>query len=92
MTASAQGIDVSAYQNPLTADALKGLDFAFCKATNGSTLADPVFARNWRTMKAAGVRRGAYHELASPAVVTTPLNGVPHCGRSPGRSMPAALP
>jgi lysozyme len=70
MTASAQGIDVSAYQNPLTADALKGLDFAFCKATNGSTLADPVFARNWRTMKAAGVRRGAYHELASPAVAS----------------------
>jgi GH25 family lysozyme M1 (1,4-beta-N-acetylmuramidase) len=67
MTASAQGIDVSSYQPPLTPDALKGLAFAFCKATNGDQLADAHFARNWAALKAAGIRRGAYHELISPA-------------------------
>ena len=70
MTASAQGIDVSAYQPPLTPAALEGLDFAFCKATNGDQLADANFARNWAAVKAAGIRRGAYHELVSPAAAS----------------------
>jgi lysozyme len=70
VTASAQGIDVSAYQDPLTADALHGLSFAFAKATNGDQLADPNFAVNWTVMKSAGIRRGAYHELVSPATAS----------------------
>lgn len=65
MTVSAQGIDVSSYQAPLIAATLKGLAFAFTKATEGPESADPNFAANWRVMKSAGIHRGAYHELWS---------------------------
>ena len=63
MTGSAQGIDVSAYQPTLTPEALAGLDFAFSKATEGTSIADSRFASNWAVIKAAGKFRGAYHEL-----------------------------
>jgi hypothetical protein len=66
---SAQGIDVSHYQNALTVEQLKPYTFAFAKATEGPSGADnqndPKFAGNWATMKSAGVHRGAYHELWS---------------------------
>jgi hypothetical protein len=60
---SAQGIDVSAFQPILTARALRGLDFAFAKATDGPWGTDPNFAANWAAIKAAGKHRGTYHEL-----------------------------
>lgn len=60
---SAQGIDVSSYQFPLTAGALAGLDFAFTKATDGPGGTDPHFASNWAVIKAAKIHRGTYHEL-----------------------------
>jgi GH25 family lysozyme M1 (1,4-beta-N-acetylmuramidase) len=63
VTASAQGIDVSAYQAPLAAPDLAGLDFAFAKATEGSDVTDQNFAGNWQAIKSAGKFRGAYHEL-----------------------------
>ena len=57
------GIDVSAYQGridwPLVAS--HEVRFAFIKATEGGTLRDPRFGRNWRGARAAGVFRGAYH-------------------------------
>lgn len=65
MTASAQGADTSAYQQPLTAAVLKaaGLSFAFAKATNGTAGEDPDFAVSWQAIAEAGLHRGAYHEL-----------------------------
>lgn len=60
---SAQGIDVSSYQDTLTAAALEGLDFAFAKATEGTGGTDGNFAGNWAAIRAAGRHRGAYHEL-----------------------------
>lgn len=71
MTASAQGIDVSSYQHPLTATDLKPYSFAFCKATEGLTEVDPHFAANWRAIGAAGLVRGAYHEFRPADSVTT---------------------
>jgi lysozyme len=65
MTASAQGIDVSSFQAPLTAADLDGLDFAFAKATDGQGGTDQNFAANWRVMKSEGKHRGTYHELWS---------------------------
>ncbi len=60
--ANAQGIDVSSYQGAFDWVAEKGsISFAFAKATEGSTLTDPEFARNWQQMKAIGIVRGAYH-------------------------------
>ena len=59
-------VDVSSYQGavdwPVLAD--QGVDFAFIKATEGSTLRDGRFADNWAGAQAAGVRAGAYHFLS----------------------------
>jgi lysozyme len=58
-----QGIDVSAYQNPVNwaTVANSGIYYAFAKATEGETFVDPSFATNWATMRSAGIIRGAYH-------------------------------
>jgi len=62
------GIDVSRYQQAIDWDEVKTMKvkeikigFAFIKATEGTTLADPNFLRNWKKSKKAGVYRGAYH-------------------------------
>lgn len=58
-----QGIDVSHYQSSVDwpVVAAQGFDFAFVKATEGATLNDSLFCRNWPEMKKAGLIRGAYH-------------------------------
>ena len=60
---SVHGIDVSAYQGRIDWPevARNRVRFAFIKASEGATLRDPRFARNWREARAAGVLRGAYH-------------------------------
>ena len=63
MTTSAQGKDFSAYQPPITAADVAGLDFCFTKATNGTEGTDPTFENNWGVIRAAGIICGAYHEL-----------------------------
>ncbi len=62
------GIDVSAYQQKINWQKVNAMEyngihisFAFIKATEGVTLVDPYFQRNWRESKNAGVIRGAYH-------------------------------
>ena len=60
---SVHGIDVSAYQGRIDwpVVARNRVRFAFIKASEGATLRDPRFARNWRAARAAGVLCGAYH-------------------------------
>jgi lysozyme len=60
---SIEGMDVSHYDGTIDWASAKGsgIDFAFVKATEGTTFVDPMFATNWAGMKAAGVVRGAYH-------------------------------
>lgn len=60
---SVHGIDVSAYQGHIDWPrvAANNVRFAFIKATEGVTLRDPRFPRNWREARKAGVFRGAYH-------------------------------
>lgn len=65
MVLSAQGIDVSGFQPPLTNETLSGLSFAFCKATEGLAIVDPYLSWNWQTIKSAGKVRGAYHEFVA---------------------------
>lgn len=60
---SAQGVDVSSYQAPLDTALLHGMSFAFAKATEGLDISDRNFADNWAAIRAAGIHRGAYHEL-----------------------------
>jgi lysozyme len=57
------GIDVSAYQGRIDwAEVSRNrVKFAFIKATEGVTLRDSRFQRNWRAARKAGVYRGAYH-------------------------------
>ena len=57
------GIDVSAYQGRIDwpTVARHNVRFAFIKASEGGTLRDARFARNWREARKAGVLCGAYH-------------------------------
>lgn len=62
------GIDVSRYQSVIAWEEVKNMQvgkirmsFAFMKATQGTTSADPQFERNWKKSKKAGLIRGAYH-------------------------------
>ena len=60
---SVHGIDVSAYQGRIDWPevARNRVRFAFIKASEGATLRDPRFARNWREARKANVLAGAYH-------------------------------
>ena len=60
---SVHGIDVSAYQGRIDWPevARNRVRFAFIKASEGATLRDSRFARNWREARKAGVLCGAYH-------------------------------
>ena len=62
-TFAIHGIDVSHYQAqinwPLVAQ--QNIKFAFVKATEGESLKDSLFAKNWTAMKEVGLHRGAYH-------------------------------
>lgn len=62
------GIDVSRYQQRISWKSVQKmqvrdvrLHFAFIKATEGTSLTDPQFRRNWREAAEAGLVRGAYH-------------------------------
>ncbi len=57
------GIDVSHWQGDIDWPAVRaaGVSFAYIKATEGKTHADPRFDENWRGAGRAGIARGAYH-------------------------------
>ncbi|GAB4341649.1 MAG: glycoside hydrolase family 25 protein [Flammeovirgaceae bacterium] len=62
------GIDVSHYQGVIDWNKIstynksgKKVTFAFIKATEGHTIVDLHFERNWKATKELGIIRGAYH-------------------------------
>ncbi|HEX2144406.1 MAG TPA: GH25 family lysozyme [Glycomyces sp.] len=57
------GIDVSNYQGSINWTSVKnsGIQWAYIKATEGTTYKDPRFNSNYPAAHAAGVIRGAYH-------------------------------
>ncbi len=57
------GIDVSHYQGTITWSSVKaaGIQFAYIKATEGTTYKDPTFSANYLNAYNANVIRGAYH-------------------------------
>lgn len=67
---STRGIDASHHQGDIgwrqVAD--HGISFAYLKATEGHSFADPEFTTNWHDARQAGVRTGGYHyyTLCSP--------------------------
>ena len=65
---SIHGLDVSRHNSRINWDRVAAMNdggirmqFVFIKATEGATLGDPTFAKNWREAKRVGLRRGAYH-------------------------------
>ncbi|MFT3909890.1 MAG: GH25 family lysozyme [Ferruginibacter sp.] len=65
---SIHGIDVSKHQGIISWKDVKEMqvqdvkiDFAFIKATEGISLVDEQFRRNWFNAEKAGVTKGAYH-------------------------------
>ncbi len=60
---SVYGVDVSKYQRDINWEQVRGseVSFAFLKATEGATLVDPSFDKNWEEARRAGILCGAYH-------------------------------
>jgi lysozyme len=65
---SIHGIDVSKYQQTIAWEEVSKMEvmdvklgFVFIKASEGTDIDDPMFSRNWRKAKEAGMIRGAYH-------------------------------
>ena len=60
---SVRGVDVSHYQGEIDWEHFKdqGIEFAFIKATEGSSFVDEKFAENCEGARAAGLCAGAYH-------------------------------
>lgn len=57
------GVDVSRWQGNIDWERLRsqGANFAYIKATDGGDHIDPMFKKNWRGARAAGLKTGAYH-------------------------------
>ncbi len=57
------GIDVSHFQGKVDWSQVKaqGVSFAFIKATEGLNHCDTTFYSNWKALKQAELKRGAYH-------------------------------
>ncbi|SDZ61084.1 lysozyme [Evansella caseinilytica] len=60
---SVMGVDVASYQGAIDWPALEqqGIQFAFIKATEGSSFVDQYFADNWGNAEMTRIRKGAYH-------------------------------
>lgn len=58
-----RGVDVSSYQGEVDWSVLSGqsIDFAYIKATEGSSYKDNRFSYNWQNAGKTGLKRGAYH-------------------------------
>lgn len=58
-----RGVDVSSYQGDISWDVLanQGINFAFIKATEGSTYKDAKFDENWKNAQQTDLYIGAYH-------------------------------
>jgi GH25 family lysozyme M1 (1,4-beta-N-acetylmuramidase) len=69
--ATTAGIDVSHYQGSINWTSVRnaGIQFAFIKSTEGTTIKDSAFGANYTGAHGAGVIRGAYH-FARPAAST----------------------
>jgi len=66
------GVDVSSYQGEIDWNRLSENDiqFAFIKATEGSSFVDPFFEKNWNETQNTDLRIGAYHffSFESPGI------------------------
>ncbi len=70
-----RGVDVSHYQGDIDWSVLadQGIDFAFIKATEGSSHIDEKFHENWEAAQKTGLRIGAYHFFSFDSAAETQL-------------------
>lgn len=68
-----RGVDVAHYQGEIDWPVLagEGIDFAYIKATEGSSHVDRKFADNWAGAEAAELKIGAYHFFSFDSPGTT---------------------
>ena len=86
------GVDVSSYQENVDFKRLKeqGVEFAYIKATEGSSHVDKSFADKWASVKEAGLPAGAYHYFSYGSSGTTQAeNFIKAVGDLEGRLIPA---
>lgn len=86
------GIDVFEGDGQVDWAAVKnsGKTFAFVKATEGATIKDSCFARNWSVMKIDGIIRGAYH-LFHPQT-SSPTKQAQEYLKTVGKLLPGDFP
>lgn len=70
---SVSGIDVAHYQGAIDWDRMEsqGVDFAFIKATEGSSHVDSRFKENWEGVNDTDVLAGAYHFFSFDSAAET---------------------
>lgn len=86
------GVDVSSYQENVDFAKLKeqGVEFAYIKATEGTTHTDTSFEDKWRAAAEAGVMAGAYHYFSYNASGTEQAQSfIKVVGELEGRLIPA---
>ncbi len=94
---STPGIDVSSWQGPIDWTSVHdaGIQYAYIKATEGTTVRDPSFNSNYPNAYYAGLIRGAYHvarpNLSSGTVQADFLASNGGAWSADGQTLPAAL-
>ncbi len=86
------GVDVSSYQERTDFNKLKdqGVEFAYIKATEGSTHVDPSFSQKWKDAADAGMLVGAYHFFSYESSGTKQAkNYIETVGKLKGKLIPA---
>lgn len=89
-----RGVDASHHQGTIDWQQVRAdrIDFAYLKATEGSTFVDPAFATNRQQAGAAGLRVGGYHyfSLCSPGAPQA-AHFAAVLGRLPSSALPPAV-
>jgi GH25 family lysozyme M1 (1,4-beta-N-acetylmuramidase) len=69
------GIDVSEFQNNIDWQQVQkaGVQFAFIRATDGTTIQDADFVKNWQGAEKAGVLVGPYHYFTTTSPVQSQI-------------------
>lgn len=87
-----KGVDVSSYQEDVDFNSLKEqhIDFAYIKATEGSSHVDKSFNKKWQDAKKAEMPVGAYHYFSyHSSGVTQAENYIKTVGDLKGKLIPA---
>jgi GH25 family lysozyme M1 (1,4-beta-N-acetylmuramidase) len=95
--ATVAGVDVSHWQGSINWTSVRnsGIEFAYIKATEGTSYKDPQFNANYTNSYYAGVIRGAYHfarpNISSGAIQANYLASNGGAWSADSRTLPAAL-